>query len=198
MTTEWISTPAGNGTLVACTESGATLTFRDVLDRWTHDTAFTARYASALANTALDAFFWETPPLTVSRLSRPFECMLLPAPGLARRAPDESAFAQQLTGCPTGTLVLSFPNLGGDANLIVPCRIEGPDVYTHMARFCRGAPQEQQLALWQRVGQDVLAQVGEAPIWVSTSGLGVSWLHVRIDRRPKYYSHRPYRTWPPG
>lgn len=34
------------------------------------------------------------------------------------------------------------------------------------------------------------------PVWISTSGLGVPWLHVRIDDRPKYYQHAPYRTWP--
>ena len=31
-----------------------------------------------------------------------------------------------------------------------------------------------------------------APV-VSTSGLGVAWLHLRIDTRPKYYNVRPSR-----
>lgn len=31
------------------------------------------------------------------------------------------------------------------------------------------------------------------PLWVSTSGLGVSWLHVRLDSRPKYYTYAPYK-----
>ena len=34
----------------------------------------------------------------------------------------------------------------------------------------------------------------DAPAWVSTSGLGVSWLHIRIDTRPKYYSYAPFRA----
>ncbi|MFL6237620.1 MAG: DUF6940 family protein [Thermoanaerobaculia bacterium] len=25
-------------------------------------------------------------------------------------------------------------------------------------------------------------------------GAGVSWLHVRLDDRPKYYGYGPYRT----
>ncbi len=29
-------------------------------------------------------------------------------------------------------------------------------------------------------------------VWVSTSGDGVSWLHLRIDTRPKYYQHAAY------
>ncbi len=34
------------------------------------------------------------------------------------------------------------------------------------------------------------------PVWLSTAGAGVSWLHVRLDDRPKYYGHGPYRTAP--
>jgi hypothetical protein len=30
------------------------------------------------------------------------------------------------------------------------------------------------------------------PIWLSTAGMGVAWLHIRLDERPKYYSHKPY------
>jgi len=34
---------------------------------------------------------------------------------------------------------------------------------------------------------------GGKTFWVSTSGLGVAWLHVRVDSKPKYYSHEAYR-----
>ena len=44
------------------------------------------------------------------------------------------------------------------------------------------------------VGTTVLqAALSEKPLWLSTAGGGVAWLHLRIDSRPKYYSHRPYR-----
>lgn len=33
----------------------------------------------------------------------------------------------------------------------------------------------------------------DVPIWLSTSGLGVYWLHVRLDTRPKYYNHDEYK-----
>jgi hypothetical protein len=41
--------------------------------------------------------------------------------------------------------------------------------------------------------QRVAIQLGTAPVWVSTAGMGVSWLHVRLDNRPKYYGYKPYR-----
>ena len=37
------------------------------------------------------------------------------------------------------------------------------------------------------------SRVGARPIWLSTAGHGVAWLHVRLDSRPKYYLHAPYR-----
>lgn len=31
------------------------------------------------------------------------------------------------------------------------------------------------------------------PVWFSTSGMGVPWLHFRLDHRPKYYTFTPYK-----
>jgi hypothetical protein len=31
-------------------------------------------------------------------------------------------------------------------------------------------------------------------MWLSTSGLGVAWLHIRLDSTPKYYQHQPYTS----
>ena len=50
--------------------------------------------------------------------------------------------------------------------------------------------------LVRAVGVEVrraLRRTGD-PVWLSTNGDGVSWLHVRTDERPKYYTHGPYRT----
>jgi len=88
-----------------------------------------------------------------------------------------------------------FESLGRDAQLIAPCPESGPDAigYPHLAAFVHFAPTETADALWRQVGQTVLAGLGDAPIWLSTSGLGIPWLHVRIDSRPKYYIHPDYR-----
>jgi hypothetical protein len=32
-----------------------------------------------------------------------------------------------------------------------------------------------------------------APVWLSTSGLGIYWLHFRLDTVPKYYTYAPYK-----
>jgi hypothetical protein len=48
--------------------------------------------------------------------------------------------------------------------------------------------------LWSAVGRTVASRRAASvdPVWVSTAGLGVHWLHVRLDDRPKYYRHRPF------
>ena len=35
------------------------------------------------------------------------------------------------------------------------------------------------------------------PVWLSTEGSGVPWLHVRMDSRPKYYHTREFKDWKP-
>ncbi len=46
---------------------------------------------------------------------------------------------------------------------------------------------------WRVAKDGAPLAVGAAPRWLNTSGLGVPWLHVRIDSRPKYITYRPYR-----
>jgi hypothetical protein len=30
-------------------------------------------------------------------------------------------------------------------------------------------------------------------LWLSTAGMGVSWLHVRLDSSLKYYGYKPFK-----
>jgi len=62
--------------------------------------------------------------------------------------------------------------------------------------FVRSAPAEVVDALWIAVASAVSEwlTVRGVPVWVSTSGLAVPWLHVRLDSVPKYYSYRAYRS----
>jgi hypothetical protein len=88
--------------------------------------------------------------------------------------------------------VVRFDNLGGDAELVVPCPVADDDAYVHLARFVREAPADQQRALWHEVGLAMERRVDDRPVWLSTAGGGVAWLHVRLDDGPKYYAHTPY------
>jgi len=166
-------------------------TFADVLRGWQGDPNFRSQFNSMLADSPYTAFRWETPPVNLAMLARPFEFVLLDSPDLARRA-DPDAFAEHFDGAEAA--VVAFPNLGGDAILVVPRPLADPSAYGHLAAFVRNAPESQRQALWQSVGDSMTRRVGTKPVWLSTAGAGVPWLHVRLDDCPKYYGHAPYRT----
>lgn len=167
-------------------------TFAEVLRGWIEDKEFRAMFSSLLADTRFSAFRWEAPPVTTATVRQHFEFVLLDSPALARVA-DPRAFAEYFVG--SGDLgVVVFPNIGRDAVMVVPAPIAATSCYAHLAAFVRGAPEWQQHALWRAVGEAMTARVGSRPLWLSTAGAGVSWLHVRLDDRPKYYGYVPYRT----
>lgn len=170
-------------------------TYADIIQKWQSDNSFRAFFINLLADVPFVAYFWETPPITQATLERPFEFVLVDAPQLAKVPAQRHAFASYFSADPVANPVVDFPNLGGDAHLIVPCPQTPADQFAHLAVFCRSASPEQQHQFLQRVGTAVTNQVGERPLWVSTSGLGVYWLHVRLDSRPKYYTFGPYREW---
>ena len=167
------------------------ITYADALERWREDADFRAFFIDVLAASPFQVFRWETPPLKRATATRAFEFVLLDSPGLARAA-EMDAFAEHFTqGTEEG--VVAFRNLGRDALLVVPCPRAPPASYAHLAAFTRQAPQWQQHALWRLVGEHMQARLSTRPVWLSTAGAGVAWLHVRLDDQPKYYGYSPYR-----
>ena len=166
--------------------------FADVLRAWQTDDAFRAQFNALLAEAPFSAFRWETPAITASTATQPFEFVLLDDPWLAR-PPDAEAFAEHFRDAEE---VVEFPNLRGDAILVVPSPVAEHSAYGHLAAFVRAAPESQRDAIWRLVGETMARRIGTKPVWLSTAGAGVSWLHVRLDDQPKYYGHEPYRRKP--
>jgi len=174
-------------------EDNAPVTFRRFFELLGTDDGFADWYTAELVAFDAAAFYWELPPLTSRALEQDAEFVLIEAPSLARFAPEPAPFAEHFRRAP-GEDVIVFPNLGGDAVMIVPCP-RGPVAhYPYLAAFVRDADPQQVRALWHRTAEEMLRHVGTRPTWLSTAGGGVAWLHVRLDSRPKYYSHAPYRT----
>ena len=105
--------------------------------------------------------------------------------------------------------VATFSNLGGDAHLVVPCppteshsasndKQNYQNIYGHLAAFMKFNQNLDQIHnFWIQVAKTFEEQIQkrreDSPIWLSTCGTGVYWLHVRLDSRPKYYSFQEYR-----
>ena len=172
------------------TESGP-ISYADALHGWQQDPGFRDFFNALLDAAPFRAFRWETPAVTSDTLNRPFEFVLVDSPYLDT-PPDPAAFHEHLCGQAPESVV-EFANLGGDAILVVPCPRDASSDYAHLGAWLRNASEVQRHALWCRVGGAMQRRISTSPVWLSTAGGGVDWLHVRLDDRPKYYAFAPYR-----
>lgn len=170
------------------------ITMGEALNYWQTDASFRKFCTDLLSPTSFAAFRWETPALTTATLTHPFEFVLISAPEFTQRKTDQAAFAEHFRSAHSNSSIVSFGNLRGDATLIVPLPVANTDTYNHFAVFLREASEAQSSELWQVIGKEVSDRVSEKPLWLSTAGGGVAWLHIRLDSYPKYYSHSPYTT----
>lgn len=194
-TSEQTSKP--NTLKIAISQQGKPLHFEQVIAGWQDSADFRSFYINMLAEVAFPAYFWEMPAITAATLNRPhefpYEFIVADSPSLASVRPDSTAFASHFHTATADESVIAFENLGGDAMLVAPCPVGYENAYPHLAAFVCNAPVEQTHQFFQRLGTEVIARVSHQPLWISTSGLGVYWLHARLDSTPKYYTYAPYR-----
>jgi len=175
-------------------KNGNTLSYKEVIKLWQNDESFRAYYISLLEDNPYEGYFWETPPVRKYDLERPFEFVLVNSSILPTISANRRSFSEYFTNKPKEDTIVSFMNLGKDARLVVPCPINDSMDYPHLAAFIRNAPNTQIHEFWKNVGFHMENHVNEKYTWLSTAGLGVYWLHIRLDSRPKYYRFTPYKT----
>jgi hypothetical protein len=167
--------------------------FREIFSLLETDREFTSWYTSVLSGSAFESFFWEHPPISTQNYDAAAEFVLVDGPALAMLRPDPEPFRSQFKRQQEEE-VATFSNLGGDAVLVVPQPIGATTAYGHLAAFVRRAPPGQVRRLWQQTGRAVRENLSTEPRWISTAGMGVPWLHIRIDSYPKYYRFGPYKA----
>lgn len=156
------------------------------------------------------AFFFETKGVSPKTLTKPFEFVLVKSKHLERfvqgRGHDFDVFAEYLNDDNSASSnnadrsSVSFFNLDRTSKLIAPKAIQrSKSIYSHLGIFQRNASKEEIIEFWQLVGKEYRKSLDESEIigggktlWLSTSGTGVAWLHMRIDDRPKYYTFRDF------
>jgi hypothetical protein len=170
------------------------LAYAQVITLWETSQTFRTFYNQLLAQLPFAGFFWENKPITPQTLQAPYEFVVVGTAAFDGLNANSKPFSKYFE---KDEWVVRFDNLGKNANLVVPCPSDLYDSgYTHLGIFVRQAPPAQRDAFWERVGKAVQARIesDKQPFWLSTSGLGVHWLHVRLDQRPKYYIHKAYKT----
>ncbi len=168
------------------------VTFQQWIRYMKSSAPFRRMFNKLLKSSPYPAFYWEVPPMTKDRVQQNFMFVIVPSTSLKGVEPMPDTFSYYFDN---KRYAVAFPNLGGDAQLVVPTPRSVAENYTHLARFTRQAPADQIDRFWQLVAQEYEAHLQQKPRWLSTCGLGVFWLHVRIDQTPKYYRHSPYTQW---
>ncbi|MGK0357735.1 MAG: hypothetical protein ACI9U2_000012 [Bradymonadia bacterium] len=142
-----------------------------------------------------EGLFWECRGIASSS-EDPLEFALINSPHVAALSADPGPFQAALDGVAADD-ARAFDNLGGHSRLVAPGLGDKLTDGVHLARFLRHGSSAQMHALWRCVADEALRWMQTRTLWLSTSGLGVSWLHVRLDPHPKYYAYAPYRAQAP-
>ena len=172
-------------------KDGTPLRFMEVFDSWVDSSHFIQSYTNFLISLDFPAFFWEHPALNKNTLSRDYECVILRSTFLENVSVDEHSFSDFIH---RDSETAEFMNLGRDALLVIPTKTSPRVDYAHMAAFLRSASSQQTKSLFHAIGQSIKSALNQhRRIWLNTSGLGVFWLHIRLDYFPKYYQFLPYK-----
>ncbi|NME68217.1 DUF6940 family protein [Flammeovirga aprica] len=168
------------------------LSFSEVFDLWKTSSSFIDFYTCKLLEVLGNSFFWEHPPLLQKDLDKDYELVIRKTNSYAKRVMDEQAFSEHFE---IDNAIVNFDNLGRNARLIVPVKTKEGDIYKHLGSFLEGGDKEQIEGLFQTIAIQVESELKKGKqIWLNTAGLGVIWLHVRLDTRPKYYKTKQYKN----
>ena len=168
------------------------LSFREVFMLWRDSEEFISFYVKELIALGFEEMFWEHPAVNKDFLDKSYEVIVLHTSHFKNRRVDERSFSQQIE---SQELVAIFPNLGRNATLVVPTRQSEAENYKQLGSFIRHAPPPQILAQFKALGTTLLVEANsDKLVWLNTAGLGVIWLHMRLDERPKYYKIKTYKN----
>ncbi|KLL03482.1 MAG: hypothetical protein MRECE_10c011 [Mycoplasmataceae bacterium CE_OT135] len=176
-------------------DDGSKLTFGEFIQLLkSKDQDFLNAFNEALeqAGSQLSAYFWECVPVSQTTKGKNFEFVVIKSESLDKITQDYSRFQEHFNQSQES--VVSFFSFSRDT-LVVPIPNEKKN-YKNLKEFINNAPSEQKNNFWQKVGEEMeekLLNADGAPRWLSTHGLGVPYLHVRIDKKPKYYSWKEYK-----
>ncbi|WMX12135.1 MULTISPECIES: DUF6940 family protein [unclassified Aureispira] len=173
------------------TQDDVLMTFEQVLELWECSRTFRLFYTQILREVPFAAFFWEHKGIHKTNLQQTYEFVIVGTNAFDGKQANSTPFNTYFSSKEES--VVCFSNLGNNARLVVPCPNSSKEVYTHLGTFIRNAPYQQIDTFWQTVSKELQQNINQQPLWLSTSGLGVYWLHARLDQRPKYYTHAPYR-----
>ena len=93
---------------------------------------------------------------------------------------------------------ISSKNLNGDTILVIP-KPKKTKEFTDLYYFMKTASEKHKQELWKLVVKQIRKMLKIYDnIWVSSPGLAISYLHIRICSYPKYYENSKLKLIPKG
>jgi hypothetical protein len=152
-------------------------TWNNILNRWENGEPLT--YPLSVK----EPFMWRTSPLDNSGTSV-FKEEFTKSNVLPKEE-DCEKFNEYFSQ--PGNIVVFTGHSG--TRLVVPKPVAGKN-YSHIKNFIDNAPHEIQVELWKTVARVAKEEANKhGKVWISTHGLGVPCLHVRINSHPQYYEN---------
>lgn len=143
-----------------------------------------------------NGIFFECIPVSFKTLKTTFRFVIITTNLFKNIQPNSQPFQSYFNG---KSLTTSFLGKSGDVLLVVPQPMNNVSeiTYTHLYNFIKyGSPEyfKNVFAECIKLLCETMQENKNTKYWLSTSGLGVSWLHFRIDTIPKYYNYEEYKN----
>jgi hypothetical protein len=148
-------------------------------------------FINTIISTGFENCYLEFPVLCPETKNNAAEYTVIEAKSFARA--DWHVFEDKFkTSNKNKQMVVVFPNLSNDALLCVPAPIGKTDKWSgHLMDFFKHGPEDQKHELIETFARTALT-ASYRYVYISTHGHGVPWLHIRISKTPRYYTHQPY------
>lgn len=143
-----------------------------------------------------NGIFFECIPVSFKTLKSTFRFVVITTNLFKNIQPNSQPFQNYFDG---KSLTTSFLGKSGDVLLVVPQPMNNVSeiTYTHLYNFIKYSSPEyfkNVFAECIKLLCETMQENKNTKYWLSTSGLGVSWLHFRIDTIPKYYNYEEYKN----
>jgi hypothetical protein len=171
--------------------------WNDIFENFTNKIFITSFINILLKSNPFEEYYIEFNPTTFDMIdSVIFEFVLIKTTGFSLKA-DIITFGVEKINTNSNKIIW-FPNPSNSAILVVPCfnNLFPIDDYIHIGTFMRSSNIKQKLNLVQSMFKIYFNELALRPnkkLWLSTHGKGVGWLHIRIDKMPKYITNNPYK-----
>lgn len=138
-----------------------------------------------------EAYFLECPKMNAKTLNDGFEFIIYNA---KNKFKNKKANFDYFSFYSDDYLSMCIKSHNGNI-MIIPNHMKGTpcENYLNISNFLRNSLDEQIIDLFYLLSDNIKKEINSGnTIWVSTHGLGIPWLHIRIDYFPKYYCYKKY------